>query len=404
MEEQITQAPPPPVPIVPTTPVAPPSPAKPKTFIFVLLGLVLVAGLLFAGVALSQKGFLSGILSLAKPSPTPTLAPEPTPTPDPTANWKTYTNQKYNYSFKYPAEAKLEEGKGYEERLQETILTFYGPNYPGPGEFTDGYGITFAVLKNLGNATPNQLAQKVFAESQKGIADKTLEGDISKCKVEEVTRGGTTGTRFTYCVRAPGSGVVNFSEWFVKNGITYQIYAVLQNSNYQKDFDQILSTFKFLDQTSSTENWKTYSSTEDNYSVKYPSTWFSRGRVENSLGGAESYLSNENSKYSDLSPEGVYIFLKKKGKTDNDSLLFNQAEETEGAEILTIDGQPAVKVKARTANMSGMGDQERYVIETTVFYKNQTLYALSLESPFVKPVEENEKIYDQILSTFKFTQ
>jgi hypothetical protein len=37
-----------------------------------------------------------------QPTSTPVAVVTPSPTPDPTANWKTYTNQKYFYSFKYP--------------------------------------------------------------------------------------------------------------------------------------------------------------------------------------------------------------------------------------------------------------------------------------------------------------
>lgn len=40
-------------------------------------------------------------------TPSPILSPTPTEPPEETADWKTYTNTKYNYSFKYPPECSL---------------------------------------------------------------------------------------------------------------------------------------------------------------------------------------------------------------------------------------------------------------------------------------------------------
>lgn len=186
-----------------------------------------------------------GMPTLTTTTPSSTVTPS-TPTIDPTAGWQIYTNEKYKYSIKYPPEVKVQEGPGGEERIQETIFTLFGPKYQGPGEFTDGFGITLAVIKNLGNKTPTQFAQDYYQQAKENIDNKILEGDISKCKVENIVKDNINGARFTYCIQAPGSGILNFSEWYVKNGVTYQIYAVLQNEDYLATFDQALSTFKFL--------------------------------------------------------------------------------------------------------------------------------------------------------------
>lgn len=361
-----------PQPPAPPPPAALSAPPKPKIFLFILLGLVLVAGLLFAGVVLGQKGFLNKLLTLKKPSST--LVPQPTPTPDPTASWETYTNIFGQFSIKYPKEFVVKEDK-----LPNSQEIFF--------ERQADYFIIDVSKKYLPGEVEYYLDTNSTGEQQIGGA---------AWKTYYLPNGYGDG---------PGKTPPILAFQREEKNILYSIqFYKVSSSRLTELQKQILSTFKFLDQTSSTENWKEYANTEDNYSVKYPPIWFSRGRVENTLGGSESYLSNEDTKYVGLSKKGVYIFIKKKGRTENDSFYFKQAKETKGAENLTVGSQPAVKVKARTANMSGMGDQEWYVIETTVFYKNQTLYAISLESPFVKPVEENEKIYDQILSTFKFLE
>src|SRR3990167_8845055 len=66
-------------------------------------------------------------------SPSPSIKPEQK-IPD---KWKTYINEKGGYySIKYPPEVKVQEGPGYEDRIQETNFTLFGPKYQGPGEFT----------------------------------------------------------------------------------------------------------------------------------------------------------------------------------------------------------------------------------------------------------------------------
>lgn len=78
-----------------------------KPFLLSIIGISLVAGLVFIVYILGQKGFRLG---LVKPTPTPEATPTPettpipevTPTPEPTADWETYTNSKYGYQFQHP--------------------------------------------------------------------------------------------------------------------------------------------------------------------------------------------------------------------------------------------------------------------------------------------------------------
>ena len=71
-----------------------------KPLLFSILGIVLAAGLVFAGYKFGQRSIYPEPVE----GPTPTPIVEATPTPDPTAGWKTYIDTAYNYSIKYPSD------------------------------------------------------------------------------------------------------------------------------------------------------------------------------------------------------------------------------------------------------------------------------------------------------------
>jgi len=227
-------------------------PTKPwlKIALLAVLGLVLAGGLVFAGMQIAKSSNVKTQKSkpnLKSQNLTPTLALISTPTLDSTANWETYTNTKYGYSIRYPPPAAaVEHPPVSEERIQEIILSFYGGYIDSSG--FNGLKIILIVVKNPDQKTPMQFAQEKYNQTEEMIINKSLEGDISKCKVEPVIRSKTNGARFTSCsTPTAGGGILNFSEWYVKNGVTYEIYAVLIDKNYLTIFDQILSTFRFLD-------------------------------------------------------------------------------------------------------------------------------------------------------------
>jgi len=154
-----------------------------------------------------------------------------------------------------------------------------------------------------------------------------------------------------------------------------------------------------------TANWKTYTNTKDNYSIRYPQNWFDRKGYEASGIDSEHYFSNEDTTYESLSSEGVYIFIKKyydKTTQDNPYFYFNQDKNYPGAELITINEQPAVKTKIKIPNLSGKGDTEKYFNQVSIVYNNKIYYKITLESWINQAVKNNESTFDQILSTFRF--
>lgn len=95
-----------PVQPVATPPVVPPNKSK---LPWILLVVVLLLAMGAGGIFLGQR--------LVKPDTTPTPTPVavvPTSAADSAANLLTYTNTKYNFSFKYPSNLVPPDPKGYE--------------------------------------------------------------------------------------------------------------------------------------------------------------------------------------------------------------------------------------------------------------------------------------------------
>lgn len=84
----------------------PPKKSNLRIVLLVVLGLVVVAGAVYAGVKIGKKQIQPNVV--AEPTIVPTTIPQETevsPAPDETASWKTYESINY-YSIKYPSRLK----------------------------------------------------------------------------------------------------------------------------------------------------------------------------------------------------------------------------------------------------------------------------------------------------------
>ena len=107
MEEEIIKTPVQPLSkeVIPVTPKKSPLPV----ILLVILGLLTVAGAVYAGITIGKKQTQPNVIA------EPTVIPPPaeiTPTPDATANWKTYRNNKFKYEFKFPPLWEYNRGPG----------------------------------------------------------------------------------------------------------------------------------------------------------------------------------------------------------------------------------------------------------------------------------------------------
>lgn len=238
----------------PPVPVQPP--AKPKTFLLVALGLVLMLGLLFTGVILGQKGFLSGILPVQKSSST--MVPQPTPTPDPTISWTDYVNSEKGYRLKYPSAIFVRVNCPKEELLLrkrnegETINEENPPNCNRDSRYSVEI-VTNDISFTGGIPKGNQYYQVTQ---------------------EEVSVDQVKATKYTITlISKPNFPYVEWEQQviFTKGDKKYFLY--FANKELENYYSQILSTFKFLDQESELKAQEQVSSSAKILTYALPPGW-----------------------------------------------------------------------------------------------------------------------------------
>lgn len=205
---------PPTAPIPPVNTPPPEVPTQKSSPIFAIaLTVLLIAILGIAGYFLYTKYLVgTGSNEAANTAVTP-MPVAVTPTPDPTANWKTYTNPQYGFSFKYPLGAKL-----------------------GNAKFANSeFSIVLSGMTDLQYEDLTVYVGKAWAFTNASASSNT------NFKI-----GGVNAYREDLPLgQNPPQSLV-----YVKNGNYYYTIQQVKNEDDAKIggiFDQLLSTFKFIE-------------------------------------------------------------------------------------------------------------------------------------------------------------
>ncbi|MEK7112845.1 MAG: hypothetical protein AAB875_06050 [Patescibacteria group bacterium] len=223
------------VPIAPT-PEPVPTPQKPKNFL--LIGMVALVLILIAstGYLAFQNYQLRKQISQLQISPVPTS----TATPDPTANWKTYINSEYKYSIKYPPDWQ-EKPRCYGGRQEDNYVCILSPDFeesPGQSPVQQGGLISIgSVDESLG-----------FGQTLSEFCASTVVDKVQNC--EEIMIGTLNGIQRSFVY-------YDFTDVGILEGgkiiFTFRAYYTPDSKDKTLDsFNQILSTFKFLETPSLT--------------------------------------------------------------------------------------------------------------------------------------------------------
>lgn len=204
--------------------------------ILILIGLIALIAYYFlslkSGLALKSNQAVQAFAS-----PTPKSKSESEVLPDDTQDWKVFSDPKYGFSFKYPADAKLVDSPEGQARI-----VFMGQKQIASGrtqtELSDGYGFFVSVTSStlsLTEAYQNRL------ESFKNVCDAS---NMTKPKTSEVGKKPALSYE--------SSCLGDYTTYLVKNGDNLfeinELYAGESNDQiiYKKTSDKILSTFVFI--------------------------------------------------------------------------------------------------------------------------------------------------------------
>lgn len=238
----------------PTIPTTPPQEDPPQQNLHWLRSLSIGLGVLSLGIAIAVGGYIY-TTSKNKPAQTSTIITSLSPTP--TVNWKTYTDINYHFSFKYPPNwivdgNKIEEKdknifaqKGvsmevYENAGNLTALEFLDTLYYKDWDLVDGQ----KILKDAYMKQYRENINKNLTTRNGKVIYVSEGGD--RPYIKSITVNGKPATLIEELVQPRGTDGIGAWIPIGENGLLLRGYPV---ENEQEVFDQILSTFKFTNQT-----------------------------------------------------------------------------------------------------------------------------------------------------------
>lgn len=340
--------------------------------------IVILIALAFGGYFVYQNQVKSTPLPKQATQITSTPADaSPVPTGDTeTANWKTYTNQKYGYSVKYPINLLVNESEtSYDQYVEFTL----GRDATG-NAYLANYTVTVAKDSFLAKdaASVNFLsADWTSAFYNMNAGDTKTAAAVTFKKLPDETVAGQNAVVIQ--VVATGS---NQKRYLLKNN--GHVYMISDFSN-SADSQNFLSSFKFLDknQTDEAAKWKTYGDVTFKYSFKYPYNWKINSIPDNTLGRYINFFEEgkEMIPTTNQDTNGNEVFrIMTYESTNSENLFQNLKNQVPAPKEILVDGKPALRSE-------GQVDIEMNSRGTRV---------LTLE------IRKESRLYiDQILATFK---
>ncbi|PIU03246.1 hypothetical protein COT44_04225 [Candidatus Shapirobacteria bacterium CG08_land_8_20_14_0_20_39_18] len=223
MDPENTQTIQPAIPVQPVNPPVPPVPTTSRSKLPIILGVIILV-LVSVGILLAKSGNLSKLTAKPTPNLIPTQVLAPTPTPDPTADWQTYTNNKALFILQYPQDWKIKDDCINSQCLGQ-YLTIIAPDYNYPDGKLQIDQINNQNCDNLSSVSWSKPVKKseITIDGIKGLEISSNDIDFNDNKSHQLR---------SLCIPIKSQSI-NISFWS------------LNNPTQEKQFTQILSTFKF---------------------------------------------------------------------------------------------------------------------------------------------------------------
>lgn len=302
-------------------------------------------------------------------TPTPTSTESISPTPNPTADWKTCINSTKNFSINFPQELNFDE-KSCNYSLVDYNNVENIEVVDSTTDFQKNWLFSIDVIDS--DLSPSDFINNkvcevpdICSDPIQGILPSSLEINISSHYPETDTIFKSNGKIFTFSLNArnpdtkPATGVRDL-------------------------YHQVLSTFKFIDPTA---DWKTYENKEYGFSFKYPqNTTLTNAENDTYLISDEltNFTSGDNT-------SKIYLFLNSRSQG------WAGGGDEPDYKIEKIDNIDA----KRYSTTRQMNPSEK--LDIVKFSKDGIYYNIELSWYGNDKSTTTTKIFNQILSSFKFT-
>ena len=333
--------------ISPISSVSPVSCCSPRNkLICSSAGLVVLVIVAVAAFIFGRNSAMTPSVSQVLPTTIPITA---TPTLDVTANWKTYSSLKYGFLVKYPSDFSTQSTT---DQLGGTTLLFFPPN-------TTNISITLGQL----DKTPSQSFSD-WVNSYMKLRDKqtfsiptnlTVDSRPTIYLESSINSNGALLKSYGYLIQKNDSAVIDIGT---------------NSETTRSTLDQILSTFKFLDQ-----NQAAYISSD--LTFKYPADWTKSGDFA----------------LVSAAPK-IRLVIIPKGNTLMNECMAQTSVETKGTLTIKKFSRVTTGAMCKTADAT---PREIWVIPSPDAYSP----GISFEYSSTQGAQA-EAIFNQILSTFKF--
>lgn len=302
---------------------------------------------------------------------------------DQLADWKTYRNEKYGFEVKYP-------NNWFNQVCNGDFISF---------------DPSAAASKNICSCSgdepcyPGIIFIAIHDEEQEFLSLDELTENFLKTefKQESLTVGDDKMVKF-FKEDRPGQIYVLIHKKDYSVEIVYQEF---ESPRYEKIFNQILSTFKFIEPTD-TSDWKTYRNEEYGFEVKYPRDWEIFEMLDKQKYGREGITLNSPTRqeFEEINtPSDVNIIVETKSIQLSLEKFIEQYSDGWYSrytveEMTTIGGKSTRYVKSsvyRPANVIFI-DNEHYIL----------MISFNLDETY-HPDMPNLATYKSIINTIRFT-
>lgn len=203
-----------------------------------ILGMILLASAIFLYFQNKQlkKQIVDGQISPAiqVTFPTPKTAPSIFLPSDKAINWIKYINDDLDIRFDYPPEYKA-------PKENNNYISLISPLNPTPKK---GYELQDGELKieiYVSNTTPNETIEDLVKKKKE--QSDSLGSNTKILKEEEILIDGIKAVKQTWEGMGTGQTIL-----FIKNDKEYGIIKYPALTTRDNEFDQIISSFRFIDQ------------------------------------------------------------------------------------------------------------------------------------------------------------